>query len=95
MDGKIIITIGIVLILVIVSWVVSKPIIRSYKTTKIARLANSDPNLWADIFLSNQKQVLKAIGQFQKSLLNFQKALRAKNKSRLTQFIRYANRYSA
>ncbi len=61
----------------------------------LARLAASNPDLWTDIFLSNQKQVLRAIGEFQKSLSDFQKALRAKNKTSLTRFILHANKQAS
>ncbi|MBI3315897.1 MAG: prephenate dehydrogenase, partial [Candidatus Omnitrophica bacterium] len=68
----------------------TNPSLRSLK-----RLANSHSEIWADIFLSNQKEVLKASREFQKKLARFQKALQTKNKSALVRFIDHANKRSS
>ncbi len=59
---------------------------------EMGRLAHSHAELWADIFLSNQKHVLSASDEFKKSFSTFQKALRSKNRASLIRFIRHANK---
>jgi prephenate dehydrogenase len=66
------------------------PSLRSLK-----RLASSRTEIWADIFLSNQTEVLKASKEFLKNLGRFQKALETKNRSALVRFIDYANQRSS
>ncbi|MDD5428262.1 MAG: prephenate dehydrogenase [Candidatus Omnitrophica bacterium] len=39
------------------------------------RIASSDPNLWADIFLTNRKEAIKACRMFERSYKNILKAL--------------------
>ncbi len=56
------------------------------------RLATSSPDLWADIFLSNAKEILKTSADFRKNLMQFEKNLSLKNKSKLVQLIQNANK---
>ena len=58
----------------------------------MARLAKSNPELWADIFLSNREEVLKASSEFKKNFFKFQKALQTKDRKTLIAFIKKANR---
>lgn len=58
----------------------------------LGRIAKSDPGLWADILLSNDKNVVAAIRAIQKNLFFFQKALRSKNRAALIRLIRNANK---
>ena len=57
----------------------------------IARLAKSHPELWADIFLSNQEQVLKVSSKFEKSFAEFRKTLQGRKRNALVRFIQHAN----
>ena len=49
----------------------------------MTRVVSSDSTLWCDIFLTNQKYILKAIEGFQKSLEDFKRTIRKKNRRRL------------
>lgn len=60
----------------------------------LARIAKSNPELWADIFLSNREAVLASMNSFEKSLLHFKKALSTKNIIQLKSIITKANRSS-
>jgi prephenate dehydrogenase len=54
------------------------------------RIASSDPEVWCDIFLTNQKYTLKAIERFQKSLEDFKKMIKEKDKKKLFETLRRA-----
>jgi len=54
------------------------------------RIATSDGEIWNDIFLSNQKNILRAIGLFQKHLFKIKSAIRNKDKKLLTQILKKA-----
>lgn len=58
----------------------------------LARLAQSDPALWAGIFASNREESLRAIKDFEKSLGVFKRSLQSKNSAALVKFISHANR---
>jgi prephenate dehydrogenase len=57
----------------------------------IARLSQSDASLWADIFLSNQKETVEALTALQKNLKELSQRISSKNKSKLIQFLTTAN----
>lgn len=54
------------------------------------RIAASDAGLWRDIFLSNQKNMSKAIELFQKDLLNLKSAIEKKDARRLGRVLKQA-----
>lgn len=54
-------------------------------TTRIA-LARTD--MWADIFLSNQKNVLESLASFEKTLKEFKKALKEKNRKKISNLLK-------
>ncbi|MGE5308569.1 MAG: prephenate dehydrogenase [Deltaproteobacteria bacterium] len=54
------------------------------------RLAGSDPGLWSDIFLSNRKNVLAAIGIYEKALKEIGSAIRDNDGRRLKRLFRSA-----
>jgi len=54
------------------------------------RIAVSDSRLWADIFLSNRKNVLKSIQIFQKNLSRIQSAVNKKDKKLLIKILQDA-----
>lgn len=54
------------------------------------RIAVSDSQLWADIFLSNQKNIVKAIELFQENLSRIKSAIQRKDRSRLTKILKDA-----
>jgi prephenate dehydrogenase len=54
------------------------------------RIAASDSEIWKDVFFSNQKNVLKGIELFQKSLVKIKSALRRNDKNLLTQILKKA-----
>ena len=56
-----------------------------------ARLAKSDPELWADIFLTNRQMLLKHLGRFEKTLTGWKRALQSKKAKKLERFISKAN----
>lgn len=58
----------------------------------LARLSQSDPGIWSDIFLSNRKALLKEIESFYHWLNQFQKAIRVKNRDNLMVLLEQANR---
>ena len=45
------------------------------------RIAGSDAGLWADIFLTNRRNMLKAIAAFRKELGSVEKSIRSNNRS--------------
>ncbi len=51
------------------------------------RIASSVPELWQDIFLTNTKEVLKALVRFDKSLHRFRKLLTRKDRRALYRFM--------
>lgn len=59
-----------------------------------ARLSKSDPEIWTDIFISNNEQILKAIKVFSSNLLKWQKALKGKDASAIRRLIYSANKLS-
>lgn len=56
------------------------------------RIAASEAGLWSDIFLSNQKNVLRAIKNFQRSLDKIKSAIRSKNQRQLTLILKKAKK---
>jgi len=54
------------------------------------RIASSDPSLWTDVFLTNQKYILKAIERFQRSLGDFKKIIREGNENKLFKMLQAA-----
>jgi len=47
------------------------------------RIALSPPELWVDILLANQEQILKALATYERSLSHFKKALSARRRSKI------------
>ena len=58
------------------------------------RLSKSDPELWADILLTNRRSIASALKLFRKSLSECEAALSSANRGKLADFIREANRRS-
>lgn len=56
------------------------------------RIAASDSQLWADIFLSNRKNILKAISVLEKNLANIKSALNNKDRKSLVKILRRAKK---
>jgi prephenate dehydrogenase len=54
------------------------------------RVASSDSELWVDIFLSNQKNMLKTIGALEENLKNLKSAIRKKDKRGLALILKNA-----
>lgn len=54
------------------------------------RIASSDAMLWRDIFLSNQKNILKAIEFFQDNLTRIKNAIQKKDKKSLIRILKQA-----
>ena len=52
------------------------------------RIAGSDSEIWVDIFLSNQKNILQAIGVFEKNIKEIKSAIQRKDKVRLAKILR-------
>ena len=65
---------------------VSNPSLRN-----MARLAKSNPELWAEIFLTNQKPFLKALRSLQKNMNSLANAIASGNAKKICQFIAKAN----
>ncbi len=59
----------------------------------ITRIASSDPVMWRDIFLSNQKQVLLLIDQFQETLTKLKEWIEKSEGQNLEQSFKAANKY--
>ncbi len=55
------------------------------------RIASSDSEVWFDIFLSNRKEVLNAIGQLEKNLSAFKSAINKNDLESLRRIIEQAN----
>lgn len=51
------------------------------------RIAGSDSDLWREIIDLNQKEILKALHNYQKELAQFEKALKEKNFSQVTRIL--------
>ncbi|MEK6714545.1 MAG: prephenate dehydrogenase/arogenate dehydrogenase family protein [Candidatus Omnitrophota bacterium] len=47
------------------------------------RIASSDPLLWAEIFLTNRKAVLKSVSQFQEQLAQFTELIKRRDEKQL------------
>jgi prephenate dehydrogenase len=56
------------------------------------RIAASDSRLWEDIFLSNKKNIIKAIDLFRGNLLRIKKAINKKDRKALSKFLKEAKR---
>jgi cyclohexadieny/prephenate dehydrogenase len=56
------------------------------------RIAGSDPELWAQILVSNQFEVLKALDRFEQSTAALRQALEAGDKKRLVKLLTQAKR---
>ena len=56
------------------------------------RIALSDSRLWVDIFLSNQKNMLKSIEEFQRNLSKIKYAIRKKDKKLLSSILKQAQK---
>ena len=57
--------------------------LKSFKD--VTRIARSEPDLWDDIFLSNRKAVLEAMGRFERQWKSFRKLIQSSNASGLKQ----------
>ena len=57
----------------------------------LARLSKSDPKLWADILLSNKKEIMHALHEHERSIRHLKKALASKNANEIERFIGRAN----
>ena len=55
-----------------------------------SRIAASDSELWADIFLSNQKNIIRAVAYFQKNLGKIKSAINNRDKKLLIQILKEA-----
>jgi len=60
----------------------------------LARLAKSDPKLWADIFLSNRMEILKSLAEHQAGISRLKESLRAGRAGEIEKFIMKANTLS-
>jgi len=56
------------------------------------RIALSDSKLWADIFASNQKNILQAMGLFKEGLYALSSAIRSKNKTQIIKILEKAKK---
>jgi len=56
----------------------------------ITRIASSDPQVWCDIFLTNRKNILKAIGDFQIDLEELKQLIRKSKKKELLRILKRA-----
>jgi len=61
-----------------------------YKDT--TRVAGSDPNLWADIFLTNTDEIIKASRSFERYFKDIIKALSEKRYSKTVNMLRQLSR---
>jgi len=57
----------------------------------MTRIASSDAQLWADIFLSNRRNVLRAISLFQANLLQIKQAIQDGDRESLLRLLRQAS----
>ena len=60
----------------------------------LARLSKSDPKLWADILISNKKEIMSALGEHEKAVRTLKKALGSQRARAIEKFIQKANRGS-
>ncbi len=60
----------------------------------LARLSKSDPKLWADILISNKKEILASLFDHQTSISTLVAALKSKNTQVVEKFINQANSVS-
>ncbi len=56
------------------------------------RIAGSDAEVWSEIFLSNQKNLLKSIEDFEKNILRFKSALKRRDKKALNLILAQAKK---
>lgn len=63
---------------------------RGFKDT--TRIARSGPELWADICLTNSKQILYSLDKFEKELAKFKKAMLSESKVRLEKIFEEAKK---
>ncbi|MFH1198687.1 MAG: prephenate dehydrogenase/arogenate dehydrogenase family protein [Candidatus Omnitrophota bacterium] len=56
------------------------------------RIAGSDAEVWSEIFLSNQKNLLKCIGDFEKNILKLKSAIRRKDKKAINLILAQAKK---
>ncbi len=61
---------------------------------EFARLAQSNPALWADIFLTNKKFLIQGLDQFTKSIIKWKQALKRSQRKTLESYIAAANQRS-
>lgn len=61
---------------------------------EFARLAQSDPELWADIFISNKKYLAEGLDQFMANVIKWKQALKSSDRKKLQSFISAANQRS-
>jgi prephenate dehydrogenase len=54
------------------------------------RIALSNPDIWADIFISNTKEILRSISAFEKAIKTLKKAVAGGDKKELVSFLRQA-----
>ena len=57
---------------------------------EMTRIAASDSLLWADIFLSNQKNILSSIKLLEKNLADLKSAIKRKDRKLLTKILKEA-----
>ena len=60
----------------------------------LARLSKSDPKLWADILMTNKREVLSALNEHEQSARRLRRALRSGSVRDIESFILRANRLS-
>ncbi len=60
-----------------------------------SRIAKSNPELWADIFLSNRESILKAMNAFEKSFSLLKKTISQKNSTGLQKLIANAHHHAS
>jgi len=58
----------------------------------ITRIADSDPLVWRDIFISNRKEILTALNKFKKSLCRLESFIRNNQPDKLEAFLEKARR---
>ncbi|MDD5045124.1 MAG: prephenate dehydrogenase/arogenate dehydrogenase family protein, partial [Candidatus Omnitrophica bacterium] len=56
------------------------------------RIASSDPGLWEDIFLTNNKELVRSLNKFNSSIIRFKKIIEKKDRNSLRKFLRSAKR---
>lgn len=68
-----------------------KPSVLNPSIQDLARLSQSNAELWSDIILSNDKCILSVLSNLSFRLAKWQQAIRSKNRSQMIQFIKEAN----